>query len=420
MQPAHSHINTEISLERLRQQMPALHADQAGRKRIFLDAPSGTQMPQPVLDAMTGYISRGMANRGGVFETSVWTEALITAARHRASALLGASSHQIIFGQNMTALAFAFAASLARGWRKDGVKGRVVVSELDHHANIDPWRLVAEDQGMHVDWLRVDPERHMLDLEKLESLIDEDCRLVAVGLSSNAVGTISDVARITARAREVGAISIIDAVHGLSHIPIDVDALGADVVLFSAYKIFGPHLGVMAVRTELLDRIAYYKLAPASPTGPSKAEQGTQNMEALAGFNAAMDLIASLAGPEGELRTRLTAAIGSFATHEEALTRTFVDGLASIPGIRLARAPDGVPKTSTIAFTVTGRTPTEIASMCARDGVYITNGDFYATTLARKTGVGDRGGWLRVGLSAYHDESDVAAALGSMQRAVGA
>jgi cysteine desulfurase family protein (TIGR01976 family) len=404
--------------EALRAITPSLHNTGAGLPRVFLDAPSGTQMPQPVLDSMVEYIQGGMANRGGVFPTSLATEELLLTARQKTKALLGATEYEIIFGQNMTSLAFAAAASIRRSWERPLKRGsRVVVSELDHHANIDPWREIAKDAGYDIAWLPVDPETYTHDLRRLDEIVDEDCRLVAAALSSNAVGTINSIDRIVRRAKEMGAISVVDAVHGLSHVPVEIDAWGADMVLFSTYKIYGPHLGAMAIRRELLEKLNYYKLAPAPISGPSRAEQGTQNMEALAGWNSAMDLIASCGG-SGAYPEKLRRAIGAFAAHEDKLTRLFVAGLSAIPGVVLARAPSQIAKTSTVAFNVSGKHPGDVAKQCAKDAVYITNGDFYATTLSQRTGVAERGGWLRIGIAAYHNEDDIRRALSSIEKAI--
>jgi cysteine desulfurase family protein (TIGR01976 family) len=341
-------------------------------------------------------------------------------AREQIVDLLGCPGHEIVFGLNKTSLAFVLAASIAQEWRFGDSHAHVAVTEMDHHANIDPWRVVAQERGLGTRWLRVDPAQHCLDLGDLEKVVDENCRLVAMALSSNAVGTISDVARIAARAREVGAISIVDAVHGLSHIPVDLDELGADILLLSAYKMFGPHVGVMAIRRDLLNRMRYYKLAPATSVGYGKAEHGTQNMEGMAGLCATIDLIASLGEPHNSRHRQLTSAISQLAKHEDKLTDMLVDGLASMPKVKLARAPAHVPKTSTVAFTVAGKRPVDIATSCIRDAVYVTNGDFYATTLAERTGVSQQGGWVRVGVAAYHDENDIARALSAIDRAVNA
>lgn len=412
-------IDIDTTWDRARQlkaSIPALNTDGHGH-RIFLDAPSGTQMPHTVLEAMNRYIVGGTANRGGIFTTSLDTEALLLTTRDKVRALLGASRHQIVFGQNMTSLAFTAATSIARDWN-DSTR-HVVVSELDHHANIDPWLSSATDAGMSARWLPVDPAAHALDLSRLDDLVDEKCALVAVGLSSNAVGTASDIKHIVHRARSVGAISVVDAVHGLSHIPVDLDDLGADIVFFSAYKIFGPHIGVMAITDEALDRIRFHKLSPAPSSGYGKAELGTQNMEAVAGLSATVDFVASFGDdPTADLRQQLTSAIANFAKYEECLSDRFVEGLTAIPGVELARAPRHVSKTSTVAFTVDGASPQSIARTCAGENVYITHGDFYASTLARRTQVADRGGWIRAGIAPYHDRADIDTALAVLERAV--
>ncbi|UNB52942.1 aminotransferase class V-fold PLP-dependent enzyme [Mycolicibacterium sp. YH-1] len=408
---------TETALEnltqRLKQAIPAL-IDNAP---VFLDAPSGTQMPRTVLDAMNQYVTVGTANRGGIFPTSLETESLLLDTRRKVCALLGASDHQVVFGQNMTSLAFNAASSLRRDWA-DPSKS-VVVSELDHHANIDPWISCADDAGMAARWLPVDPHRYCLDLSGLDALVDDDCALVAVGLSSNAVGTASDIGPIIDRARSVGAVSVVDAVHGLSHIPVDVDELGADITFFSAYKIFGPHIGAMVIRNDALDRIRFHKLAPAPRTGYGKAELGTQNMEAVAGLSATIDFVASFGDDvSADLRHQITSAIGNFARCEEELTDHFVAGLQTIDGVTLARAPHGIPKTSTVAFTVTAASPESVAFACAKEGVYITHGDFYARTLAERTDVAHAGGWLRAGIAPYHDRDDIDRALNVLDRAI--
>lgn len=403
---------------RLKNAIPAL-VDNPATPPVYLDAPSGTQMPRSVLDAMNHYIIGGTANRGGIFPTSLQTEALLLETRSKVCALLGASDHQVVFGQNMTSLAFNTASSLRRDWTT--TTKHVVVSELDHHANIDPWISCADDAGMAARWLPVDPQRYCLDLSNLDALVDHDCALIAVGLSSNAVGTASDIGPIIDRARSVGAISVVDAVHGLSHIPVDVDALGADITFFSAYKILGPHIGAMVIRNDVLERIRFHKLSPAPHTGYGKAELGTQNMEAVAGLSATIDFVASFGDDSSaNLRHQISSAIGNFARCEEELTDHFVAGLQAIDGITLARAPHGIPKTSTVAFTVAGMSPQSVAVACAQQGVYLTHGDFYARTLAERTGVAHTGGWLRAGIAPYHDRTEIDRALdvlaGAIQR----
>jgi cysteine desulfurase family protein (TIGR01976 family) len=407
-----------------RRQTPALTRTVAGVHPVYADAPGGTQMPQPVIDAMTGYITAGMANRHGEFATSAETEQLLARCREQVRALLNADGYAIVFGQNMTSLTFALATSLARDWGPGQSAGQVTVSELDHHANVDPWRSVAGDRGLRLAWLPVDTGRLCLDEDRLEQVIADQCAVTAVGLASNAVGTITDVARIARHTHEAGGIVVVDAVHAVPHLPVDVAALGADVLLCSAYKFFGPHVGVMAIREDLLDRIRFYKVAPAADRGPDKAELGSQNHEAVAGLSAAISFLASL-GSGATLHDRLVFTITALASYEEAVAARLGAELAAIPGVRLHRAPDPQPKTPTMAFTVDGVPPGEVARRCAGRGVFVTSGDFYASTLASRLGLATTGGWVRAGLAPYLGEQDVtrvaaavadAAATGSIRK----
>ena len=404
--------------DQFRRQTPALSRLVQGKIPVYMDAPGGTQMPQPVLQAMSDYVLRGMANRHGAFETSIETDDLLHQAREQMRALLNADGYAIVFGQNMTSLCFALATSLARDWAPGQTRNQVVVSEIDHHANIDPWRAVAADQGMDLRWLPVDTARISLDLDRLDEIVTSHCALTAVGLASNAVGTVQDVARIAQRTHEMGGIIVVDAVHAVPHIPVDCVALGADVLLCSAYKFFGPHIGVMAIREELLERIRFYKVAPAPSKGPDKAETGSQNHEAVAGLSAALEFMASLGRGE-TMREQLVSTISTIASSEDALAVTLSASLASIPGLRIFRAPAKHAKTPTIAFTVKGTAPPEIARACAQQAVLVTNGDFYATTLAARLGLGESGGWVRLGLAPYIGEAEVTRAITAISQAAG-
>ncbi|MGI9005744.1 MAG: cysteine desulfurase-like protein [Streptosporangiaceae bacterium] len=379
---------------------PALSRISRGKKSVYLDAPGGTQMPQPVLDAMKRYVIRGMANRHGAFDTSIETEEILARARDQVRALLGADGYVIVFGQNMTSLTFELATSLARDWSPGRSRDEVVVSEIDHHANVDPWRSVASDRDMSLRWLPVDTERVCLDLSHLGDVITDRCAVTAVGLASNAVGTIQDVAAIAERAHAVGGIVVVDAVHAVPHIPVDCAAMGADVLLCSAYKFFGPHVGIMAIREDLLDRIRFYKVAPAPDHGPAKAEMGSQNHEALAGLSATIDFLESLHDGATQVE-RLAGTMTAIAEAEAPVSAVLCDRLAALPGVRVYRAPAGHPKTPTVAFTCQGVAPEEVARRCAEQAVFVTNGDFYATTLAARLGVSESGGWVRVGLAPY-------------------
>lgn len=393
-----------------RSSVPALSRVIGGRRAIYLDSPGGSQMPEPVVQAVTTYIHKGMANRHGAFATSEETEVIIGEARQAIGDLLGAQDAYVVFGQNMTSLAFALATSIGRGWQPYQGQGRVVVSEIDHHANVGPWVSVAQDHDMDVAWLPVDVTNVRLDLTQLEKVVAEQTKLVAVSLAANAVGTVQDVRRIADCAHAVGAIVIVDAVHAVPHVPVDMQGLGADVVFCSAYKFFGPHVGIMAIRRELLDRVRTYKVAPAPERGPDKAETGSQNHEAIAGLAATVSFLAEMGN--GETRAaRIRETILSIKQYEDDLTGHLISRLQHIPGLHVYRAPDPTPKTPTVAFALAQASPADIARFCGDRGVLVTHGDFYASTLAERLGVSARGGWVRAGMAPYitMEEIDYAA-----------
>jgi cysteine desulfurase family protein (TIGR01976 family) len=400
---------------RLRAQIPALYRTINGVQPVYLDAPGGTQMPQPAIDAMTSYVVNGMSNRRGTSITSLETDALLSRTRDQVATLVGSSEHVIVFGQNMTSLAISLGRAMARDW-DPGTRSRVVVTEIDHHANIDPWLQVADDRGMEVAWIPVVPDELRLDLSRLDEVITEQTQIVAASLASNVVGTINDVAAICRRAREVGAISIVDAVHGAPHVPMDVDGWGADVLFFSAHKFYGPYIGVMAIRRELLEKIRFYKVVK---TGGNEylAETGMQNHAAIAGLGATLDLLESLV-PGATARERLVGAVRELGEYDDVLTDQLVAGLSSIRNVRVRRAPDPVPKTATVAFTATGRHPHDIAEACSAQAVFVTDGEIYTNTLAALTRVSMRGGWVRTGLAPYLTADDVDRGLAVIEAAV--
>jgi cysteine desulfurase family protein (TIGR01976 family) len=372
-------------------------------------------MPQPAVDAMANYIVNGMSNRRGTSVTSIETDAVVQRTREQIAALIGSREHVIVFGQNMTSLAISLATAMGRDWNP-ATRSRIVVTEIDHHANIDPWVQVAADRGLEVAWIPVIPDELRLDLSRLDEVITDQTQIVAVSLASNVVGTINDVAAICRRAHEVGAIAIVDAVHGAPHVPMDVEAWGADVLFFSAHKFYGPYLGVMAIRRELLEKTRFYKVVK---TGGNEylAETGMQSHAAIAGLGATLDVLESLA-PGATPRERLTGTIRALAEYDDVLTDRLVDGLSSIPNLRIRRAPDPVPKTSTVAFTATGRHPLEIAEACSAQAVFVTHGEIYTNTLATLTGVSMRGGWVRTGLAPYLTVDDVDRGIAVIEAAV--
>jgi cysteine desulfurase family protein (TIGR01976 family) len=392
-----------FDVQTVRQQFPALGRTYNGRGVVYFDGPGGSQAARQAIDAMAGYMERGGANLHGVFPTSTETEEILAGAREAAADFLGAASDEVAFGANMTTLTFAISRALAREWDETS---EIVVTELDHRANVDPWLIAAREKGAKVRWVRVNPETLTLVAEDLEQTINDRTELVAVGLASNAVGTVNDVAAVAEMAHAVGAIVAVDAVHAAPHIPVDRDAIGADIITCSAYKFFGPHVGVMAIRRELFDRLDVYRLDPAPHYVPDKLETGTQNHEGIAGVNGAIDFIASL-GDGASRRERLTSAMSAVEEYEADLAAKFRAGLRALPGVKLYAAPDGVRKTPTIAFRVEGYSTEDVCVRMLQHGFFIAAGDFYASTVAERLGIKDSGGFVRAGLAPYNTEDEV-------------
>jgi cysteine desulfurase family protein (TIGR01976 family) len=359
-------------------------------------------------------MNRGGANLHGAFPTSVETEEILRDTRRAVADFLGADPNEIAFGANMTTLTFAISRALSRTWDSNT---EIVVTELDHRANVDPWLLAAAERGTRVRWVPVNPETLTLEPDDIERAITDRTKLVAVGLASNAVGTINDVAAVAGRAHEAGAFVAVDAVHAAPHIPIDRDAIGADVLTCSAYKFFGPHVGVTAVKRDLLEAMSVYKVEPAPGYIPDKLETGTQNHEGIAGVKGAIDFIASL-GDGSSPRDRLVTGMRAVEEYEAELAARFRAALREIPGIKLYAAPDDVRKTPTIAFRIEGRTPREFCEHMAEKGFFVADGHFYASTLAEKLGIRDKGGWIRAGLAPYNTEEDVEGFIESLMRFV--
>jgi cysteine desulfurase family protein (TIGR01976 family) len=396
----------------VREQFPALERTHNGRRAIYFDGPGGSQVARSAIEAVSGYMTRGGANLHGPFPTSVETEEILRDARQAAADLLGAKPEEVAFGANMTTITFAISRALARTWDEGS---EIVVTELDHRANVDPWLLAAAEKGATVRWVRVNPETLTLEADDIERAINEKTKLVAVGLASNAVGTVNDVAAIAQRAHEAGAFVAVDAVHAVPHIPVDRDVIGADVLTCSAYKFFGPHVGVTAVKRDLLEALSAYKVEPAPDYIPDKLETGTQNHEGIAGVKGAIDFIASL-GNGTSLRDKLVSGMRVVEEYEADLAARFRAALREIPEVKLYAAPDGVRKTPTVAFRINGRTPREVTEHMTEEGFFVADGHFYASTLAGKLGIADKGGWVRAGLAPYNTWEEIEGFIGSLER----
>ncbi|MEO8055190.1 MAG: cysteine desulfurase-like protein [Acidobacteriota bacterium] len=391
------------SVASIRSHFPALERREGGTPVSFFDGPGGTQVPRAVADAMTDYILRHNANTHWVYPTSVETDVMISASRAALADFLGGDASEVVFGANMTTLTFHLARALARGW---AAGDEVVVTDLDHHANVDPWRALEKDRGVVVKAAPLVPGEARLDLGALGRLLTKKTRLVAIGAASNAVGTINDVARVAALAHANGSLAFVDAVHYAPHALVDVNALGADFLACSPYKFYGPHAGVLWGKRALLEGLDAPKLRPAPENAPDRLETGTQNHEGIVGCGAAVDFLASLAGSGGGRRARLAHTFAALHARGEALLARMWSGLSQIPGVTLYGPPPGAPRTPTVGFTVKGWTSEDVARALVPRGVYVSNGDFYATTLVEKLGHG-ADGLVRAGAACYTTEDEV-------------
>jgi len=398
------------STDEIRADFPALERVHRGHRAAYFDGPGGTQVPRVVVEAMADYLFHHNANGHWVFPTSVETDAALGEARRALADFLNASPSEIAFGPNMTTLTFHLARALGR---RLGPDGAIVVTELDHHANVDPWRALERERGVTILRARMVPETGELDWTDLDRcLTDHRTKLLAIGAASNALGTINDVARAVAMAREAEALSFVDAVHFAPHQLIDVRKWGCDFLACSAYKFHGPHVGVLYGKRELLETIDVPKLQPAPEGAPDRLETGTQNHEGIVGAAAAVDYLASLArGPADALpvarRARLQAVFETLHERGRALLKLLWDGLGAIEGVQLFGPPPDAARTPTVAFIVRGQPAAEVSRRLADRGIFASHGDFYAMTAVQRLGVADQG-LVRLGCACYTTGEEVA------------
>lgn len=398
--------HNKFPIEEVRAQFPALNFRNKEQVfPIYFDGPGGTQMVQACIDRMLEYIETGMANLHGTFSTSQKTDLLLEEAKKAVGDLLNCSSKEIAFGQNMTSLAFQVSNSL-RPMLKKG--DEILVTQLDHRANVDPWVYLAEETGATVKWLPVDKEKLVHDLSDLDTLLNERTKVVAIGLSSNLTGTITDAKKIFEAAKKQNAITIADAVHAVPHFLVDFQELQSDILFCSAYKFFGPHLGIAAIKKDLFERLDIAKLKPAPSEIPYKLETGTQNHEGIAGLCGAISFIESL-GHGNSRREKLGSGMKAIETHEEELMKDLQDFLTSIPEVTLYRAGEEVNKTPTFAFKIKGIHSREATKFFAEKfNLCIGDGHFYAATMAEVFPVMDSGGWIRIGFAPYNTLEEIA------------
>ncbi len=398
------HQATRIaSLDRTRQAFPALTREDNGHPVAYFDGPGGTQVPRPVADAIVDYLYHHNANTHWAYPTSAETDAALEHAREVFADFLGGRADEIVFGANMTVLTMHVARALARGWARGD---EIVVTELDHHGNVAPWVEAARDFGLVVRTARMIPETGQVDWDHFGDQITSRTRLVAVGAASNAIGTVNDLSRAVARARTVGALAFVDGVHFAPHALPDVGALGCDGFVCSAYKFYGPHVGVLWLRRDLLAAADFPRLIPASHDPPERAETGTLNHEGIVGGAAAVEWLASLAEGPTSLRERLAVTYDGLHARGERLLHRLWTGLAEIPGVRLYGPTPDRPRTPTVGFTVADTSSETVARHLAETGVYCSHGDFYAHTVIERLGLHPHG-LVRAGCACYTSEEEV-------------
>jgi len=418
-----------FDVDALRAQFPALTREQDGRRVAFLDGPGGTQVPDRVIDAVVDYYREANANAGGAFYTSRLSDEIVAEAHAAVADFLGAASpDEIKFGQNMTSLTFqigrSIGATLAKG-------DEIVVTTLDHEANVSTWRAMAADRGVTVQTVDINPDDVTLDLEDLESKLSKKTKLVAVGYASNAVGSINPVREIVARAHEVGALTYVDAVAYAPHGPIDVAAIDTDFLVCSVYKWFGPHLGALYGKAAVFDALPHYKVRPAHDDW----ETGTPSFEAIAGALAATDYLRDIgrdygdvaaapgAADASERRRELVAGMVAIADYERYLVTRLIDGLEGIEAVTIHGITDRdrfVDRVPTVAISIEGVHPHAAAETLGADGIYVWDGDFYATGLIERLGKADDGGVLRLGLVHYNTAQEVDRVVTAIEQLVAA
>jgi cysteine desulfurase family protein (TIGR01976 family) len=403
----------EYPVERIRARFPALASG-----GVFFDGPGGTQVPQAVSDAVAAYYREANANEHGLFATSRRSDEIVACGRVAMADLINArSADEIIFGANMTTLTMHLSRALGKTLRPGD---EVVVTRLDHDANIAPW-LFLQENGAVLRWLELNPRDCTLDLGALEKTINTKTRIVAVGYASNAFGTINDVPRIIAAARKVGALTFVDAVHFAPHRAIDVQDLGCDFLACSPYKFYGPHSGVLYGKHEALERLQPYKVRPALDSIPDRFETGTKNHEGIAGVTAAIDFLAWLGENAGTAdsgisarypgrRAMLKQALAAIMEHESRLFRRMLAGMQDIPGLRVYGITDPERfswRTPTACFTLPGLAPAAVAEKLGAMGIQVWDGNYYAWEPMKFLGLEEKGGAVRAGLSLYNTESEV-------------
>ena len=405
-----------LNLDAIRQQFPGLK-----RPAIFFDNPGGTQIAQPSIDRINRYLIESNANHEGVFATSIESDAVLEEAHRAMADFYNASSpEEIVFGNNMTTLTLHISRSISRQWQAGD---EIVLTRLDHDANVTPWVLAAQDKGVKVNWVDFDVEDGTLKLDDLQKALERKPKLVAVGYASNSLGTINPVGKITQMAHEAGARVYIDAVQYAPHAPIDVQAIGCDFLVSSAYKFFGPHVGILFGKRDLLEELFAYKVRPATNHLPGKFETGTQNHEGIAGVLGALEYFEWIAknfggdydhlsrdGYDGR-RLALKKALNAIRAYEFELSRALLTALEAVPGLHIYGNTDSRrldERVATFSFRLKDMHPKAVAEKLAAENIYVWDGNYYAINVTERLGLEDKGGMVRVGAAHYNTLAEVA------------
>jgi cysteine desulfurase family protein (TIGR01976 family) len=388
------------SEEEIREYFPSLRRIHNGLPVAYFDGPGGTQVPMQVAEAVTDYLLYHNANTHWEYPSSNETDEIIANSRQTVADFLNAEPDEIAFGQNMTSLTFHLSRALGRQW---DAGDEIIVTELDHHANSDTWRALAAERDLTIRTVTMNVATGQLNIDELPGLINKRTKLIAIGAASNILGTINDFEGVVRMARDAGALSFVDAVHYAAHELIDVKAIGCDFLACSAYKFYGPHIGILYGRKEKLDSIDFPKLRPAPDNAPDRAETGTQNHEGIAGTAVAVDFLASLAS-DGSRRESLAAAFGELHRRQHEMFKVMWNGLSKIDGVTLFGPPPDARRTSTVSFSVRGHDSAGVARKLAEQGLFLSDGDFYALTVVERIG---QGGLVRAGLACYSTMEEV-------------
>lgn len=405
----------KYDVEAMRKQFPAMKRKINGYQAAYLDGPGGSQVPQRVIDKVVDYLTWHNCNIHGAFATSVETDNMLQEARKAFADFFGCSWEEVSFGANSTTINFNLAHAIARDLKPGD---EVVITDIDHECNRGPWEML-EERGIVVHNVKVDLDKCIVDMEDFKNKLSSKTKAAAFNYASNGVGTISDVKKMVAMAHEAGALTIVDAVHYALHGPIDVKAIDTDFLICSAYKFFGPHVGVLYAKKDKMEALRTIKVREQEDWAPLKFETGTLNHEGIAGAAEAVEFIASIGETYGsefekELeglygrRRNVVAGMMALEAYEQPITEHFIDELEKIPGVKVYGPPKGYPRTSTVSFTLKNKSPREVAEYLAQKGIFVWDGDFFASKLVKVLGLRESGGLVRVGLAPYNtiDEID--------------